>query len=288
MPTVPALAPHQARRLAESFGADPERYDRTRPRYPQALVDRIVALSPGRDVLDVGIGTGVSARPLVAAGCRVLGVEVDARMAAFAAAQGFDVEVGTFEAWDAGGRTFDAIVAGQTWHWIDPNAGAAKAAGLLRPRGVLAVFWNVQQPPAGLAQAFAEVYRRVLPGTPFASTPASALDAYDRILGPTIEGIGATGAFGKPERWQFDWTQRYTTDEWLDQVPTFGGHSRFAPAKLEALLTGLGDAIDAAGGSFAMDYATVAVVAPAIRSQDSQSCEYMEHASRSGIRADRR
>jgi predicted RNA methylase len=70
--------------MAESFGADAERYDRTRTRYPQPMVDAVLAATPGRDVLDVGIGTGVSARPFQVGGCRVLGVEVDERMAEFA------------------------------------------------------------------------------------------------------------------------------------------------------------------------------------------------------------
>src|ERR1700689_4372459 len=186
MPTLPsrsaATDPHRARQVAESFGADPERYDRTRPRYPQALVDRIIAASPGRDVLDVGIGTGVSARPFRAAGCRVLGVEVDARMAGFARRDGFDVEVAKFEDWDAAGRTFDTIIAGMTWHWVDPVAGASKAAQLLRPGGRLAVFWYVGRPPTGLAQAFSEVYRRVLPDTPFANSPRDPVVAYQRLL----------------------------------------------------------------------------------------------------------
>ncbi len=268
MPTIPPVVPspaprepHQARQLAESFGADPELYDRTRPRYPQALVERIVGSSPGREVLDVGIGTGVAARPFEAAGCRVLGVEIDARMAKFASEQGFDVEVVKFEEWAPDERTFDTIIAGQTWHWINPATGASKAARLLRPDGLLALFWNVQQPPAELARAFSEVYRQVLPDTPLARSPRNPLDAYDRILGPTIEGIQATGAFREPEQWRFDWKQPYTKDEWLDQVPTFGGHSHFPQAKLEELLTGIGAAIDAAGGSFTMGYATIAIVA---------------------------
>src|SRR5579875_814962 len=170
MPTLPSPRPpepHRARAVAESFGSDPERYDRTRPRYPQGLVDRIVAGLPGRDVLDVGIGTGVSARPFRTAGCRVLGVEVDPRMADFARRDGFDVERASFEAWDAAGRTFDAVIAGMTWHWVNPVAGAAKAAEVLRPGGLLAVFWNIARPPSHLAEAFSGVYRRVLPDTPY-------------------------------------------------------------------------------------------------------------------------
>ena len=73
--------PHRARQVAESFGLDPGRYDRARPRYPDAMVQAIVAASPGPGVLDVGCGTGIAARQFQAAGCRVLGVEPDARMA---------------------------------------------------------------------------------------------------------------------------------------------------------------------------------------------------------------
>jgi SAM-dependent methyltransferase len=261
MPTI-RREPHQAREFAESFGADPDRYDRTRPRYPQELVDRIVAAGPGREILDVGIGTGVAARPFVAAGCRVLGVEIDPRMAAFAGRQGFGVETARFEEWDPAGRTFDGIIAGQTWHWIDPQAGAAKAAELLRPGGLLALFWNVQQPPPELARAFSAVYRRVLPGTPFAGGGSGdPRDAYDRLLAGVEEGIAATGAFDDPERWRRDWSQHYAKDEWLDQVPTFGGHSRFPPTTLTELLAGIGEAVDAAGGSFTMRYTTVAILA---------------------------
>jgi hypothetical protein len=50
-------------------------------------------------------------------------------------------------------------------------------------------------------------------------------------------------------------------DQWLDQVPTLGPHTQLAPARLEDLLAGIGAAIDAAGGSFTMQYTTVAVTA---------------------------
>lgn len=47
----------------------------------------------GPDVVDVGCGTGVAARQFQAAGCRVLGVEPDLRMAELARQTGVDVEV---------------------------------------------------------------------------------------------------------------------------------------------------------------------------------------------------
>ena len=154
---------HQARQLAESFGADPERYDRARPRYPGALAERVIAASPGPEILDVGTGTGIAARQFQAAGARVLGVEPDARMADFARRTGVPTEVATFEDWDSAGRHFDAVIAGQAWHWVDPVAGAAKAARVLRPGGRIALFWYVFQPAPELAQAFADVYHRAVP-----------------------------------------------------------------------------------------------------------------------------
>src|SRR5690349_5887635 len=81
---VPDVTPHEHRAAAESFGADVERYDRARPRYPDALVERMAATAPGPQVLDVGCGTGIVSRQLQAAGCTVLGIDPDARMAGLA------------------------------------------------------------------------------------------------------------------------------------------------------------------------------------------------------------
>src|SRR5579875_119327 len=118
----------QLQQVARSFGADAARYDRARPSYPQAMVERIVGALPGRALVDVGCGTGIAARQFAAAGCSVLGVEVDERMAETARRGGLQVELAAFESWDPAGRRFDAVIAGQAWHWIDPAAGAAKAA----------------------------------------------------------------------------------------------------------------------------------------------------------------
>jgi SAM-dependent methyltransferase len=260
IPPEPTL--HAQRQIAESFGSDAERYDRTRPRYPDALVERIVAASPGSEVLDVGCGTGIAARQFQAAGCRVLGVEVDARMADFAEQTGVEVEVATFEDWESAGREFDAVIAGQAWHWVNPVAGAAKAAQVLRPGGRLAVFWNAFRYPPDIGEAFLAVYRRVLPDSPLGRLSAMpGPGAYAVMCATAADGMRQAGAFGEPEQWQFDWDRAYTRDEWLEQVPTFGGHSQFPPGKLDELLAGIGTVIDAAGGSFSMGYAAMAVTA---------------------------
>ena len=256
--------PHQHRQIAESFGSDAERYDRARPRYPDPMVERIVAASPGPYVLDVGCGTGIEARQFQAAGCMVLGVEPDARMADFARRTGVQVEVATFETWESAGRAFDAVIAGTAWHWVDPVAGAAKAAQVLRPGGRLAPFHHVFQSPPEVMEALAKVYRRVVPDSPFnlsSQLTRSALDTYQPLFAKIADGIREVGGFSDPEQWRFDWEQSYTRDAWLDQMPTHGALTQLPPDKLAEVLEGVGAAIDAMGGSFTMHYTTVAVTA---------------------------
>lgn len=226
------------------------------------MVQRIIATSPGPDVLDVGLGTGIVARQFQAAGCTVLGVEPDARMADWARQRGLEVEVATFEAWDPAGRTFDAVVSGQTWHWVDPVAGAARAAEVLRPGGRVAVFWNVEQPPTELAAALAAIFRRMMPDSPLARQGATTgSDGYSVLAARAADGMRQAGVFGEPERWRFDWERTYTRDEWLDLLPTQGCLTRIPPARLAEVLAEVGAAVDAIGGSFTSHYITTAVTA---------------------------
>ncbi|MEU7580421.1 class I SAM-dependent methyltransferase [Streptomyces sp. NPDC041068] len=263
MPTIPEDEPHRHRLMAESFGVDAERYDRARPRYPDALVERVATGARGGAVLDVGCGTGIVARQLRAAGCEVLGVEPDGRMADLARRLGTEVEPGTFEDWDPAGRRFDAVVAGQAWHWIDPVAGAAKAARVLRPGGCLVAFWNVHEPPLAVAEAFAEGFRKVAPDAPIDVRPrrGQARDGHQPLLAKAADGIRAAGGFGEPEQWRFDWEWTYTRDAWLDQLPTQGALTRLPAQAQSEVLASVGAAVDELGGSFTMRYTTVTVAA---------------------------
>jgi SAM-dependent methyltransferase len=250
--------------MAESFGTQAERYDRTRPQYPAVVVDRIVQASPGRRVLDVGCGTGISARQFQAAGCTVLGVDPDERMADYARRRGTEVEVARFEDWDPAGRTFDAVVAGTAWHWVDPQAGAAKAAGVLRPGGRLAPFHTLFQLPRPLAEALGVAYRQVLPDSPV-DLPGyllqPAVDAYQPVFTTIADGIRGVGGFSEPEQWRADWEHTYPRDEWVGQLRTFGGLATLADEPMARLQAMTAAAIDAQGGTVTVAYSTVTVTA---------------------------
>lgn len=251
---------HDDRRRAESFGAAAERYDRSRPSYPEALIDDIVGAPPADlDVLDVGCGTGIAARLMQARGARVLGVEVDERMAEVARRLGTPVEVGRIEDWDPAGRSFDRLAAAQAWHWVDPVVGAAKAAGVLRRGGRLCLFWNRAEPPDLVRRQLDDVYHRLAPGAESYSVLLgySSSDGYEAIRRAILDRPDLDG----PHDQTFSWSRTYTREQWLEQLPTHSDHAVMDPDQLAAVLDGVGAVIDGLGGSFEMTYSTLMVSA---------------------------
>jgi SAM-dependent methyltransferase len=239
-------------RRARSFGLAAERYNRARPDYPAGLIEAIVGGDRPLDVLDVGCGTGIAARQMARAGARVLGVEIDGRMAAVARDHGTEVEISPFEEWDPAGRTFDRVTAAQVWHWVDPVAGAAHAAEVLRPGGQLCLFWNIGEPPAEMQEAFDRVYAALAPG----ADDYSVMLGYgaDRLYQAEQDGIRACPLLSEPALSQYPWSRLYSTEEWLDQLPTHSDHAAMEPDHLAGVLDGIGAVIDGFGGSFEMRY----------------------------------
>ncbi len=247
---------HEDRDRALSFGGVAALYDRARPAYPSELIDTLMALSPTR-VLDVGCGTGKAARLLVDRGCEVLGVEPDPSMAAIARGHGIPVEQATFERWESRGRKYDLLVSGQAWHWVDPEAGLARAASVLPPGGHLAVFWNRGRPAQDAEGALDAVYARLAPeiaDTNVALHPSSVPSArFDDFEGAAL--------FTDTEATTYQWDAVYDRAGWIDFISTHSDHLRLPESQRRALLGALGDAIDAVGGALTYHYSSLLLLA---------------------------
>ncbi len=270
MVAVMAILRHNPRmpmtRLAEErsrlFDQQAERYDRSRPGYPSAVIDELLGPGPaGLDVLDVACGTGIASRQMAQRGANVLGVEVAAGMAAIARNHGIAVEVAAFEDWDAAGRTFDRVVSAQAWHWLDMPVSTSKAASLLRPGGKLCLLWNEGCHPADLEHAIAAVYARWFPDVSAGFGYAASRAERRTGFGPVLEAIATVPKFGTSTEAWFPWSREYNTEEWLDLLLSRSDHAALDPIVREHLFEEVGTAIDEYGGTFEMSFETGLIAA---------------------------
>jgi ubiquinone/menaquinone biosynthesis C-methylase UbiE len=134
-------------RYGQVFDAVAEEYDRERPSYPPELIEIAIergALTAGDPVVEVGCGTGLLTAGLLAQGLRVDAVDPGENMIKLArrrvgesAAVRF--HLGRFEQVDLPESAFAAVFSATAFHWVEPKVGWARAAGLLRPGGIIAL-----------------------------------------------------------------------------------------------------------------------------------------------------
>ncbi|MDQ3445051.1 MAG: class I SAM-dependent methyltransferase [Pseudomonadota bacterium] len=141
----------------ERFSNRADAYVRGRPSYPQAIVEQLQeagALKRGDTVVDVGVGTGLSAEPFLRSGYTVIGVEPSESMRLAGEQQlrayvnngsTYRSVAGTAEATTLPDGAADLLIAGQAFHWFDVPDAAIEARRVLRRGGWAALLWNDRQ-----------------------------------------------------------------------------------------------------------------------------------------------
>jgi SAM-dependent methyltransferase len=269
--------------LGLAFDQIADRYDRVRPGYPERVFDDIAALTgipAGARVLEVGPGPGTATRDLLARGWRVHGIEPGAALAARAtenlAGQAFTVDVTRFDDWVPDG-TYDMLFSATAYHWVAPEARWRLAAGVLAPRGALALVTN--RTVAGgnfndIYQASAELHTRYAPEIDFGlSPPASSIleqvhAAADDIgalwdSAETKAGHSQAGAlFTAPVIRSYEWETAYDADDAAALLSTYSPYLRVPPERRAPLLSGVTDIVRADfGGVATRRYLAVLAVA---------------------------
>lgn len=217
-----------------------ERYDESRPGYPDALFDAIedrVGPLAGATVVEVGAGTGKATRGLGARGARVLPVDIGAGMLAQLRARspGVPAIVGDGAALPVAHGAADLVAAAQSFHWLPLDRSLPEALRVLRPGGALALWWNV-------SEADDEPWmRRLL--EQFRATPSgyAGQEWPDGVEGP----LQATGLVDRIEQVALPWEWRVPIESYVGYVASKSTVVRLgagAPAFLDAQR---GDLLDA-------------------------------------------
>lgn len=192
--------------------------------YSNDLYETILAFGVrrGATLLDVGCGTANASEPFARNGLTVTGVDTSDAMLDAAAErlpQASFVK-GEAEALPFPDERFDLLIAAQTFHWVDRARALAEAYRVLRPGGVIAIWWKnlMAQDPmkqlrdevsrtlgkepieSGLTGGFREFYAsdfkdqtlRVLPWR--IAVPVDEFLKYERTRGSLRQALGANAA----------------------------------------------------------------------------------------------
>jgi SAM-dependent methyltransferase len=157
-------------------------YVRYRPDYPPALMGWLRGehgIAPDWRVADIGAGTGISSKMFLDARHAVVAVEPNAAMRAAAVQwlggnRDFHAVDGSAEATALADASVDLVSAAQAFHWFDQDAIRREWRRILRPGGLVAVYWN----------------SRRLTGTPFLEGYEALLDTYGTDYSRVSERYG--------------------------------------------------------------------------------------------------
>lgn len=167
---------------------DVHAYDRHRPSYPAAALEKLTALGVldrPRLVADVGSGTGLFTQALLERGHRVVGVEPVPELrelaeGRLAGVRGFASVVGSAEDTSLPDRCVDVATAASALHWFDLAAARAELLRVLREPGWVVALWNFRTTESShFGAAFDSLWREAL-GPP----PAAERSDIEEVLMP--------------------------------------------------------------------------------------------------------
>jgi len=205
-------------------------YARCRPDYPGAALDAVVAyagLTGSSLLVDVGSGTGISARLFAQRGIPVLGLEPNAEMRARAEAEAVPPDCprpqyrdGKAEATGLPDGSATAVLAAQAFHWFDADTALREFFRILIPLGTIALLWNERDERDPFTAAFGVIMRT--------GPNAATLESTRGIAG---EPLLTCPLFRDAERRRFDHEQLLDEEGMLGRAFS----ASYAPREPEAV-----------------------------------------------------
>lgn len=237
-----------------------EAYHQVRPRYPQALIDRVVEiaqLSSDSTLLEVGCGPAIATPAFAALGCQMVCLEPNSDFYHLAqqTCQPFprvELQNYSFEEWKLEPQKFDAVLAASSFHWVSPDIGYPKANAALRPEGHLILLWNKElQPCYEVYQQLSEVYQTHAP-TLSRHYEDSATQA--AILNELGQMAIESGQFKDILSGHLEVKVTYSVEQYLLLLNTYSPYLKLETQQKQKLFEGLRPVLEQNGGHVELSY----------------------------------
>jgi len=209
-------------------------YQELRPGYASDAVSWVVdrgGLEPGSTVVDLAAGTGQLSRHFEALGFEVVAVEPASNMRALLQERLPSVRTvdAKAERLPFEGESVDAVVVGNAFHHFDRDTAFTEIGRVLRPRGMLALFWAW---PLEEEQRAIPGIDRVYDVVEAARTDSAIMAAYRSWAEPPEPAEG----FGPFERREFPLTHVLPSARLADLYATSSDIASMSEAPRTALL----------------------------------------------------
>lgn len=210
-------------------GQDAATFSAYRAGFPANLGPRLRACGfagAGHHILDLCCGHGDLARLFATDGCTATALDSSARSLDLARANcaglAVDFVQAQAEQTELATASFDGIIAGQCWHWLERRRVAAEMARLIKPGGILVICHFDWLPlPGNVVAATEEMIRKWNPVWPM----GGGTGIYPQWLGDM-----AVAGFGQLESFSYDVDAPHTRQDWRARLRgTVGIAGRLSP-----------------------------------------------------------
>lgn len=212
------------------FGNTAQDYKTYRQGFPEVFFQKLQSLGligAGKQVLDIGTGTGTLARGAALAGSHVMAVDIAQTLLEQAIILDLERDVhvtyhvASAENTELASESFDTVMAGQCWHWFDRQRATSEVYRLLVPSGHVVIAHLDWIPLLGNVVSATE--QLILQ-----HNPSWQGGHGNGLYGQWLTDLG-DGGFTDIETFSFDLDLIYTHEAWRGRIRASAGISASLP-----------------------------------------------------------